>query len=146
MQDLFTVGRMGTGFNPIAGPVELQIAPEDEEQARDLLARFDGRDLDEHPSGSALATNDNLNKDQKTTATPFSPRAKRFFRGLLLVKLAVLFTGEGLAPGLYNGIPRESLGALQELYYSKPLLLFVHELNPFLSLISLAALLGLALF
>ena len=46
LQDLFAVGRMGTGFNPIAGPVELQIAPEDEEQARDLLARLDGRDLD----------------------------------------------------------------------------------------------------
>ncbi len=37
MQDLFAWGRFGTGYNPIVGPVRLQVPAEDAEQARDLL-------------------------------------------------------------------------------------------------------------
>ena len=41
LQDLFAVGRMGTGFNPIVGPIELQVELENEENARALIADFD---------------------------------------------------------------------------------------------------------
>ena len=37
IKDLFGVGVIGTGFNPITGPVSFSVLPEDEEQARDLL-------------------------------------------------------------------------------------------------------------
>jgi len=37
VQDLFGVGVIGTGFNPITGPVEFKVMPEDEEYARELL-------------------------------------------------------------------------------------------------------------
>ena len=37
VQDLFGVGVLGTGFNPITGPVEFRVMPEDEEYARELL-------------------------------------------------------------------------------------------------------------
>lgn len=37
LQDLFGVGRLGTGYNPIVGPVEIQVALEDEEEAKKLL-------------------------------------------------------------------------------------------------------------
>jgi hypothetical protein len=37
VQDLFGVGILGTGFNPITGPVEFRVMPEDEEYARELL-------------------------------------------------------------------------------------------------------------
>lgn len=37
MQDLIGLGRFGTGFNPIVGPVYLQVAPEDEAAARELI-------------------------------------------------------------------------------------------------------------
>lgn len=37
VQDLFGVGVIGTGFNPITGPVVFQVMPEDAEYARELL-------------------------------------------------------------------------------------------------------------
>jgi hypothetical protein len=37
VQDLFAWGRFGTGFNPFVGPVQLQVAAEDAEDAKALL-------------------------------------------------------------------------------------------------------------
>ena len=37
-QDFFAIGRIGTGFSPITGPVEIQVLRENEEDARGLLA------------------------------------------------------------------------------------------------------------
>lgn len=37
VQDLFGVGVIGTGFNPITGPVKFQVMPEDAEYAREIL-------------------------------------------------------------------------------------------------------------
>jgi len=37
VQDLFGVGVLGTGFNPITGPVEFRVMPEDVEYAKELL-------------------------------------------------------------------------------------------------------------
>lgn len=37
VQDLFGVGVIGTGFNPITGPVVFQVMPEDADYARELL-------------------------------------------------------------------------------------------------------------
>lgn len=37
VQDLFGVGVLGTGFNPITGPVQFRVMPDDAEYARELL-------------------------------------------------------------------------------------------------------------
>lgn len=37
VQDLFGVGVVGVGFNPITGPVQFKVMPEDEKYARELL-------------------------------------------------------------------------------------------------------------
>ncbi|MBK6536765.1 MAG: hypothetical protein WBQ38_00190 [Ignavibacteria bacterium] len=37
VQDLFGVGVIGTGFNPITGPIIFKVMPEDEEYAKELL-------------------------------------------------------------------------------------------------------------
>ncbi|MEO8664472.1 MAG: DUF2007 domain-containing protein [Ignavibacteria bacterium] len=37
VQDLFGVGVLGTGFNPITGPVKFQVMPEDAEYASAIL-------------------------------------------------------------------------------------------------------------
>lgn len=37
VQDLFGVGVLGTGFNPITGPVVFQVMPENAEYAKELL-------------------------------------------------------------------------------------------------------------
>jgi hypothetical protein len=37
VQDLVGLGVFGTGFNPLTGPIQIQVLPEDETYARDLL-------------------------------------------------------------------------------------------------------------
>ena len=37
VQDLFGVGVIGTGFNPITGPAVFKVLPEDVDYARELL-------------------------------------------------------------------------------------------------------------
>jgi hypothetical protein len=38
LQDLFAAGRIGAGFNPTMGPVEVQVYTKDEREARRLLS------------------------------------------------------------------------------------------------------------
>lgn len=38
LQELFALGRLGTGFNPVAGPILLQVPEEQADAAADLLA------------------------------------------------------------------------------------------------------------
>ena len=44
LQGLFGVGVIGVGFNPITGPVEFQVMPEDEEYVRELIKEVEERD------------------------------------------------------------------------------------------------------
>lgn len=37
VQDLFGGGRFGTGFSPFTGPIQLQVAADDAEEAKALL-------------------------------------------------------------------------------------------------------------
>ena len=38
LQDFFAYGRLGTGYSPIVGAIEIQVAAEDAERALDVLA------------------------------------------------------------------------------------------------------------
>ncbi len=40
-QDLFGLGRMGTGYNLITGPTRIRVTSENAERARELLAELD---------------------------------------------------------------------------------------------------------
>lgn len=42
LQDLFALGRFGTGVNNVTGPVEYWVRREDEEDARAILADLEG--------------------------------------------------------------------------------------------------------
>jgi hypothetical protein len=47
IQDLFGLGRVGTGYNVLTGPVELQVMRENEHDARRLLAGLEeGAEVD----------------------------------------------------------------------------------------------------
>lgn len=47
VQDLFGAGRLGSGFNTMAGQVEIQVRPEDADRARELLERLDEAEEEE---------------------------------------------------------------------------------------------------
>lgn len=40
LQDLFGAGRLGTGFNPLAGPAVLEVSPSDRDRVRELLSEL----------------------------------------------------------------------------------------------------------
>jgi hypothetical protein len=44
VQDLFGGGRFGFGFNPLTGPVQLQVAVSDAEEAKTLLRGLSSSD------------------------------------------------------------------------------------------------------
>jgi hypothetical protein len=41
LQDLFAGGRLGTGFNPLIGPVAIQVDEKDVEKAKDILSQIE---------------------------------------------------------------------------------------------------------
>lgn len=45
LQGLFGLGQIGMGFNPISGPVELQVQEERREEALDLLSQLDSCEI-----------------------------------------------------------------------------------------------------
>jgi len=54
VQDLMGIGVFGTGFNPITGPVQIQVLPSSEEYARELLKDMEesteiGENTEEEP-------------------------------------------------------------------------------------------------
>lgn len=51
IQDLIGLGVVGTGFNPVVGPVQIQVLPEDEAEAREILKNVEASaELDEETS------------------------------------------------------------------------------------------------
>ena len=50
VQDLLGLGVFGTGFNPLTGPMQIQVLPEDEETAREILKDVEASEgIDEEP-------------------------------------------------------------------------------------------------
>ena len=41
VENLIGVGVLGTGFNPVIGPIELQVLEENEKEAKELLKEID---------------------------------------------------------------------------------------------------------
>ena len=52
LQDLFAAGRLGVGFNPIVGPVEIQVDRQDAKEARALLVELEEGDADDSETQS----------------------------------------------------------------------------------------------
>ena len=40
LEDLFAAGRLGFGFNPAVGPIEIQVVKDDEQEAMEALREF----------------------------------------------------------------------------------------------------------
>ena len=51
LQDLFACGRIGTGFNPVIGPVEIQVDEKDAEKGKEILLSLEQAEFEEPGSG-----------------------------------------------------------------------------------------------
>ncbi|RPJ81987.1 MAG: DUF2007 domain-containing protein [Acidobacteria bacterium] len=68
VQDLFGAGRLGSGFNTMAGQVEIQVRPEDADRARQLLTRLDEGPQAEEATEEGLA--DKITEDEEPEPKP----------------------------------------------------------------------------
>lgn len=100
LQDLFGIGRLGLGFNPIVGPVEIQVPAADAERARELLAEIELAEVDEPEPAEGdretveLRTESASSPPREGTAhtvVPLaSPRARSMFRFLVAADLVIM--------------------------------------------------------
>ena len=75
LQDLFAGGRLGSGFNPVIGPVEIQVDEKDAEKAKDLLSQIEQGEF-------KLSETDAI--DDHTEQSEYSPAKKYKVKGLLM--------------------------------------------------------------
>jgi hypothetical protein len=113
LQDLFGAGRVGLGFNPIVGPVEIQVASHDAEAALEALDAFvdqGGQQISRDAGEEAVEEIDNgletAIDDSKRSLAP-SFRARTGFRLLVLAELFTTFFGLVLYQRLVWRIPEE---------------------------------------
>ena len=52
LQDLFAGGRLGIGFNPVIGPIKIQVDEKDVEKAKDLLRQIEQGDFEQPDMGA----------------------------------------------------------------------------------------------
>ena len=102
LQDLFALGRLGTGSSPIVGPAEIRVSSSDETAARELLRDLEsgerspiddevGDAEDDETEDPELAAERAVEPADDAGAPAPSPRAKRAFRALVLCELLVWF-------------------------------------------------------
>ncbi|RPJ60266.1 MAG: hypothetical protein EHM23_11015 [Acidobacteria bacterium] len=68
VQDFFGAGRLGSGFNTMAGQVEIQVRLEDAERARQLLTRLDEAEEGKETAAEELA--DETPEDEESEPRP----------------------------------------------------------------------------
>lgn len=101
LQDLFGIGRLGLGFNPIVGPIEIQVPAADAERARELLAEIEPSETDPATEETESETEEpdadadpypvsRVGEGVPTVRPVASPRARRGFRLLVFAYLALV--------------------------------------------------------
>ena len=103
LQDLFALGRLGTGSSPIVGPAEIRVSSSDEAAARALLRDLEsgeggpiddeaGEAEDDEDDGTEdpeLAAERSVEPADDASVSTVPVRAKRVFRALVLCELLV---------------------------------------------------------
>lgn len=89
VQDLFGGGRIGTGFNPIFGPVQIQVDEKEASLARELLS---GIEEEESVESDHYNEDDDEIADKETMSSTASRSINKVFLGLLI---GVLISGVG---------------------------------------------------
>lgn len=108
LQDLFALGRLGTGFNPLIGPAQIQVSEEDEAAAREVLqgleeasatGGLEEEDEEEEDGGEGLEVAEEPSVVEATDADDLpepSERDRNVFRALIVAQLLAVVLGIGL--------------------------------------------------
>lgn len=91
LQDLFGIGRLGLGFNPIVGPIEIQVPAEMAERARELLAAVEDAVVDEPEPKPAEEDDETAGQNAEALSSPGADRSARAGMPLASLRARVVF-------------------------------------------------------
>ena len=76
LQDLDGAGRLGTGFNPLFGPVEIQVDENDAEKAREILEQIEQGKVD-------MPESEYIDQEVEENTRSTRPEEKKSLKGVL---------------------------------------------------------------
>lgn len=77
LQDLDGAGRLGTGFNTLFGPVEIQVDEHDAQKARAILEQIERETAD-------MPETESKDEHYKNNSSPIDPEKKQSLKGIML--------------------------------------------------------------
>jgi len=121
VQDLFGGGRIGTGFNPLVGPVQVQVDEKDASLARELLS-----DLEESEDFRS-ALDHNGDEEIYEEDTPIEPESRSIGRFSLGLLIGIIIAGAGFYYHSYNTKSRSGVIEYDQNNDSKPDLFYRYD-------------------
>lgn len=141
LQDLFGAGRLGLGYNPLVGAVELRVAEVEAARARELLSQVEQPEVEGEDD-----ERDGDGDGSMADGVPPSPRhpdwrARRAFRLLVVADLAALLLRGLIVPPWLAAIDDETWAALDRALPTTEWMIRYSEatFDPFLLIAGLSA-------
>lgn len=150
LQDLFALGRLGTGSSPIVGPAEIRVSSSDEAAARELLRDLESAKespIDDEPGDAEdIETEDHELAAESVDPSAPSAGAKRAFRALVVCELLVWFLGIMSYERYVRRVPEQVWDQLETALPSPISTTMFLDANPTLMLFAFGASIGLLAF
>lgn len=153
LQDLFAAGRLGTGFNPLIGPAEIQVSSADETAAREILRDLETGEASEQEPADEEGGDQELEAFAEESADESteeegsaSRRDKNVFRALVVCQVLATLLGYLTYDRFVAGLPDEVLDAIDKAVSTLPEDTTFSGLYSVLMPLSLAAAVGVFAF
>jgi hypothetical protein len=89
LQDLFACGRLGMGYNPVIGPVEIQVDEKDVERAKDVLSQIEEGCIAQ-PEADGECSQREKGEDRSAQRHTFRDLLVGFFIGVLISAMGLI--------------------------------------------------------
>jgi antitoxin component YwqK of YwqJK toxin-antitoxin module len=120
LQDLFAGGRLGTGFNPVIGPVEIQVDEKDVEKAKELLKQIEEGEFELSETDRVDDKYDHAEKPEDRAAK--KQKVKSLLKGIIIGVLvsAIAFYVYYYREKHFSGVLRDDLNkdSKDDLFYT----------------------------
>lgn len=120
LQDLFAGGRLGTGFNPVIGPVEIQVDEKDAEKAKELLKQIEEGEFELPETDRGVDIYDHAETAEDRAAK--KQKVKNLLKGIIIGVLvsAIAFYVYYYREKHFSGVLRDDLNkdSKADLFYT----------------------------
>jgi len=118
LQDLFAGGRLGTGFNPVIGPIKIQVDEKDAEKAKELLRQIEQGEFERPETDASIQAEEIEGSESKG----------RSFKNIVIgILIGILISGAGFTVYNYTHKHFSGVAKYDQNKDSKPDLLYYYE-------------------